>query len=149
MTSDDDRKLDDAPRREFLKKLTLLTTGAVATTYVTPSIAMATSTAGVSPGGMVPKVVVQSLFNFIQTQGSPDAVVLWCVGEGHMSSGTAVFTYDQMHAAANVDQLNMFVNGYGPMPGVPAAVQPTLNEARAALRAAAVRQTTKSKWPWE
>jgi hypothetical protein len=155
MTSDDDRNRDDQQRREFLKKLSLITSGVVASTYVSPSIAMATSTAGVSPGGMIPMVVVQSLFNFMQTQGSPDAVVLWCVQQGHMSQETAVFTYDQLRGGSSpgtpptVERLNMFVNGYGPMPGVASGDQGHLNEARAALRAAAVKATTKSKWPWE
>jgi hypothetical protein len=149
MTSDDDRKPGDAERRDFLKKLSALTAAAVATNYVTPTIAMATSTAGVSPGGMVPMVVVQSLFAFIKTQGSPDAVVLYCVQQGQMSQETAIFTYDQMRAAATVGDLDMFVNGYGPMPGLQPGELPHLNEARAALRAVAVSATAKSKWPWE
>jgi hypothetical protein len=149
MNQDDDQKLGDEQRREFLKKLGALTAGAVATTYVTPKIAMATSTAGVSPGGMVPMVVIQSLFNFMQTQGSPDKVVLYCVEQEKMSNATAVFTYDQMRAAHDVTTLNMFVNGIGPMPGVSPADKPKLDEARAALRHAAVKAAPKSKWPWE
>jgi len=149
MTSDDDRKLDDEQRREFLKKLSLLTSGVVASTYVAPSIAMATSTAGVSPGGTVPLVVIKSLYNFIQTQGSPDSVVLYCVQQGHMSQETAVFTYDTMRAQTSFVGINNFVNGYGAMPGVAPGNQPHLDEARAALRIAATKTIQKSSWPWE
>jgi hypothetical protein len=155
MAIDDDRELGDEQRREFLKKLSLVTSGVVASAYVSPTIAMASSTAGVSPGGTVPLVVIQSLFNFMQTQGSPDAVVLWCVEQGHMSQATAVFTYDQLRGGSTpgspptVERLNMFVNGYGPMPGIAPDDQDHLNEARAALRAAATRASATSKWPWQ
>jgi len=149
MSSSDDRKLDDEQRRAFLKKLSLITSSVVASTYVAPTIAMATTTAGVSPGGTVPMVVIQSLFNFMKTQGSPDAVVLYCVNQGHMTQETAVFTYDHMRAAITASDLNNFVNGYGPLPGVSPGEQPHLDEARAALRAVATKTITKSQWPWE
>jgi hypothetical protein len=149
MAADDDRKLADADRRAFLKKLSALTSGVVASTYVSPQIAMAQAGGGVSGGAMIPGVIVQSLFNYIATQGSPDTVVLWCVTYGPLSQPTAIFTYDTLRAATTVAALNEFLNGTGPLPGMPPDHQPMVDEARAAFRAAAVRASTKSKWPWE
>lgn len=149
MSAEDDRKLDDPERREFIKKLTAITSGVVAGSYVSPKIAMAQGGGGVSGGAMVPAVIVQSLFDYIATQGSPDTVVLWLATYGGLSQEAAVFTYDTLRAARTVEELDEFVNGTGPLPGATPDEQVLVDQARAAFAAAAVNAAAKSKWPWE
>lgn len=149
MSADDDRRADDPQRREFIKKLTAITSGVVASSYVSPKIAMAQGGGGLSGGAMIPMVIVQSLFDYIATQQQPDTVVLWLATYGGLSQQTAVFTYDTLRAASTVEELNEFLNGTDPIPGLDPAEQQMVAEARAAFAAAAVNAAAKSKWPWE
>ena len=146
MSADDDRKLDDPQRREFIKKLAAITSGAAAGTYLVPKIAMAQAGGGLSPGPVVPQVIVQSLFDYIQTQGSPDAMVLWMTQNMQLSPDTPLFIYDTVRSFTTVGQLNEFVNGSGPMPGLPPG---PLAEARMAVASASASASQASKWPWE
>ena len=98
----------------------------------------------------IPKVVVKSLWQYIQDEGSEDAVVEWLTKHQGLDRGTAEFIYARLNSADSFEEFNAFVNDEGEEPvKLTAQEMQMMSAGRAALASASSTSATRSKWPWE
>lgn len=97
----------------------------------------------------IPKVVVKSLYEYVQEQGSKDAVVEWLVANQGLDRSSAEFMFQKLQTAKSVDEFNAYVNDEELDEPVKMSAQEMqmMQAGRAALSKATA--AARSKWPWE
>jgi hypothetical protein len=98
----------------------------------------------------IPRVVIKSLWQFIQEDGSSGAVREWLAKNQGLDGNTADFMYGKMKAAKSVDELEAFINGDEDEPTkLSAQEMQMMAGGRRAVAAASTSAASKSKWPWQ
>ena len=97
----------------------------------------------------IPKVVVKSLYEYVQEQGSGDAVVEWLVKNQGLDQSTAQFMFEKLQTANSLEEFNAYVNDEELDEPVKMSAQEMqmMQAGRAAVATASA--SARSKWPWE
>jgi len=98
----------------------------------------------------IPKVVIKSLFTFMQENKNTNAVSAWLVKSQGLDQKTAEFVAGKIKGAKDTAELEAFLNGSDDEPvKMSAAEMQMMAGGRAAVSRASSTAATKSKWPWE
>lgn len=98
----------------------------------------------------VPKVVVKSLWQFVQENKNTKAISGWFQKNQGLDAKTADFVAGKIAVAKSVEELDGFLNGSDDEPvKMSAQEMQMMAGGRTAVVSGATKASADSKWPWE